>query len=98
MCGVRIGHRLDGAEAVGALVVGRGGAEALEIGVRRPAPVARVVIDAERVTLPDLDPGAAHRAAVGVEHAAAEVQHGAGGALGAAVDDHQVVVGIERQR
>ena len=93
-----IGDRLDGAEAIAAVRRGGGRAEALEVRIGGAARVARVMIDAERVALPDLDPGARHRAAIGVEQPPGEVQDGAAGALGAARDLDQVVVGVERQR
>ena len=93
----RIGHGLEGAEAIAAALGAGGGAKALEVGIGGPARVARVVVDAERVALPDLDPRARHRPARRIEQPACEMQHSAGGALGAARDLDQVVVAVERQ-
>ena len=56
-----------------------------------------MVIHAERVALPDLQARAAHGAALRIEHAAAQMQDGAGGALRATGDLDQIVVRIERQ-
>ena len=51
-----------------------------------------MVIDAERVALPDLEARAAHRTAVPIEHAPAQVQDGTRRALRVAGDLDQIVV------
>ena len=51
----QIGHRLDRPEASDALLGDRGGPEALEVGIGGATRVARMVIDAKRIALPDLD-------------------------------------------
>jgi hypothetical protein len=67
----RIGAGLDGDELIGSLVVGTATATAEEIGIeRRVMLVARVVIAAGGVALPDLDQRLRHRLAALVEHAA----------------------------
>jgi hypothetical protein len=92
-----IRHRLDRAEAPGAVIGDHGAAEALEVRICGAARVARMVVDAERVALPDLEACPAHRAPVRIEHAPAQVQDRARRRLRAAGDLDQIVVRIERQ-
>src|SRR5258708_18091243 len=74
-----IGHRADGAEAIGAVGCGYRAAVALKILILTARTVGHVVLDAEPVALPDLELGALHRPAVDVEHPSDHMQAVAGG-------------------
>lgn len=66
----RIGHRHDGAKSVTTLGVGRDPAETLKAGIQGPvlaAPIARMVIAAEVIALPDLDHGTGDGSASAVD-------------------------------
>ena len=93
-----IGDRPDGAEAIGAVVADRPLAVTLEVGIGPAAAVARVVVAAGGVALPDLHAQARQRPAGLVQHPAEDVGHLARRRLWPAVDGDQVAVGIERDR
>src|SRR5579883_1565567 len=62
--------RLDGDEAIGAVLIGQGAAGATEIRVqRRRMLIVDVSVATRRVGLPDLDEGVGNRASVAVEDA-----------------------------
>jgi hypothetical protein len=97
-CAAGIGHRLDGAKTIAAVTAGGEPPIALKVGVQRAlAAIARMVVAAKRVALPDFDAGSGQRLAAFIENAAVQIADLAArdAVLPSNVD--QVVVVVERQ-
>ena len=71
-----IGDRLQRPEAIAPFGIDQHAAVALE---RRIAPLAtrlpRMIVEAQRIALPDLDQRTGHRPATGIQHATLQMQH-----------------------
>jgi hypothetical protein len=93
----RIGHGTYGAKAIEAVAVGHGGAVTLKVRIRAAA-IARMVVVAESIALPDLDARAGNRPSARVENPPDHMRYGTLRRHGPTGDLDQVGVGIERQR
>src|SRR4029079_16815385 len=93
----RIWHGSDRLEGIASVAVRRRNAVTLEVVVARNAFVARVVIAAVHVALPELDGRAGDGTAVAGERAAGEIERRALGLSGPAGNLCQVGVALGRQ-